>query len=313
MWLFLTKRAATAVLLLIVITAVAFALIFSGGGSIARNILGELATQDQVDKLSQSLGLDQPLPEQYWSWLSHAVTGDLGTSWFTQAPVGPSLLSRLEVTLSVVLVAVLVAALISTALGVTAAVRRGWLDKAIQVFGVAGEALPNFFIGLLLVSVFAITLGLLPATGFVPITDSVTGWLAAITLPVAALVVGGIASGAQQIRGATIDVLERDYVRTLRARGLPERRVLLRHVLRNAAPPAVTVVSLQFIGLLGGAVLIERVFGLPGLGTMAVNATVQGDRPVVMGVLIMMAIIVVVVNLLVDLAVGWLNPKARVA
>jgi peptide/nickel transport system permease protein len=130
-------------------------------------------------------------------------------------------------------------------------------------------------------------------------------------LPVTALVIGGIASAAQQIRGAVIDVLDLDYVRTLRARGLSRNTVLLRHVLRNAAPPALTVLSLQFIGLLGGAVVIERVFAIPGLGSLTVNSSIQGDIPAIMGIVVALVIVVVVVNLLIDLANGWINPKAR--
>ncbi|KRC51746.1 ABC transporter permease [Leifsonia sp. Root227] len=312
MLLLFARRALAAVVLLFAITFVAFLLIYSGGGNVARNILGELATQDQVDGLSDQLGLNQPILVQYATWLGNAIHGDFGVSWFSQAPVGPALLSRLAVTLSIVAVAVALAAIVSVALGMTAAVRGGWLDRVIQLFAVGGEALPNFWIGLFLVSVFAVSLHWFPATGFVPFSTSPIGWLQTITLPVIALVIGGVASGAQQIRGAVIDVLEKDYVRTLRARGLPERSVLLRHVLRNAASPAVTVISLQFIGLLGGVVLIERVFGLPGLGSFAVTATIQGDRPVVMGVLITMSIIVVIVNLIVDLVIGWINPKARI-
>lgn len=308
---FLVKRLLAAVALLIVITALTYALIYSGGGSIARNILGEFATQDQIDALTASLGLDRPLWVQYGDWLAHAVRGDLGVSFFTSIPVTQSLLTRIPVTLSIITTAIVIAAIISTVLGITAAVRRGWLDRALQLFAVTAESLPNFWLGLVLVSTFAITLRLFPATGYVSFTESPSGWLATITLPVVALVIGGIASGAQQIRSAVIDVLQQDYVRTLRARGLPERTILTRNVLRNAAPPAVTVISLQFIGLLGGTILIERVFALPGLGSLAVDAAILGDIPVVMGVLITTAVIVVVVNLLVDVAITWINPKAR--
>ena len=311
MIVFFTKRLLAALALLIVITAITYALIYSGGGSIARNILGELATRDQIEVLTAQLGLDQPLWVQYASWLSGAVRGDLGISFFTATPVSQSILTRLPVTLSIVTVAILLSAIISVVLGITAAVRRGWLDRGIQLFSVTAESLPNFWLGLVLVSALAISLQVFPATGYIPITESFGGWLSTITLPVIALVIGGIASGAQQIRSAVIDVLRKDYVRTLRARGLPERTILARNVLRNAAPPAVTVISLQFIGLLGGAILIERVFALPGLGSLAVSAAILGDIPVVMGTLITTAIIVVIVNLLVDFAITWINPKAR--
>jgi len=309
---FLTRRTLAAVLLLIAITGLAFALIYSSGGNIARNILGELATQEQIEALTAKLGLDRPLLVQYLDWLGSAVTGDLGVSYFTATPVLSSLATRLPVTLSLVIVSIVLSTLIGVLLGVAAAVQRGWLDRFIQIFSVVAESLPNFWVGLALVSVFAIGLGMFPATGYIPINQSVSGWVSTITLPVAALVIGSIASAAQQIRSAVLDVLKKDYVRTLRARGLPEQVIIFRNVLRNAAPPAVTVVSLQFIGMLSGAVLIERVFALPGLGSLAVNAAILGDIPVIMGVLVVTAIIVVIINLIVDLAITWINPKARV-
>jgi peptide/nickel transport system permease protein len=158
---------------------------------------------------------------------------------------------------------------------------------------------------------FAITWQVFPATGYTQLTVDPAAWALGLVLPVTALVVGGIASAAQQIRGAVIDVLEHDYVRTLRARGLSDRSVILKHVLRNAAPPALTVLSLQFIGLLGGAVVIERVFAIPGMGTLTVNSSIQGDIPAIMGIVVVLVILVVAVNLVIDLANGWINPKAR--
>lgn len=309
---FLARRVLAAVLLLLAITALAFCLIFAGGGNIARNILGELATQEQIDALTAELGLDRPLVVQYLGWLGDAVRGDFGVSYFTATPVVDSVATRMPVTLSLVTVSIVIACAIGVTIGILAAIGNRWIDRVVQVFSVTAESLPNFWVGLALVSVFAIGMGVLPATGYVPIEVSISGWLATITLPVAALVIGSIASSAQQIRSAVMDVLRKDYVRTLRARGLPEGGILFRNVLRNAAPPAVTVVSLQFIGMFSGAVLIERVFALPGLGSLAVGAAVQGDIPVVMGVLVVTALIVVIVNLLVDVAITWINPKARV-
>ena len=310
---YVIQRFASAMLLLLAITAVAYGLIYSGGAEVSRSILGELATDEQVAAKNVELGLDQPLPVQYGSWLANALRGDLGRSWFSAERVSDAIASRLGVTLSIVSVAILICTVISVALGAFAAVRRGWWDRAVQIVSVIGEALPNFWVGLLLVATFAISIRLFPATGFVPLNRSPLGWLGTITLPVTALVIGGVASAAAQVRGALIDVLSRDYIRTLRARGLPESRVILRHALRNAAPAAITVLSLQFIGMIGGAVMIEKVFALPGMGTLAIDATVRGDIPVIMGVLITMALIVVVVNLVVDLANAWINPKARLA
>jgi peptide/nickel transport system permease protein len=176
---------------------------------------------------------------------------------------------------------------------------------------VVGVALPNFWVALVLVLAFAITLNWLPATGFVPLSLSPIGWLSTIILPVIALSIGGVASTASQIRNAVIEALDKDFVRTLRSRGLSSRRVLLKHALRNAAPPALTVLSLQFIGMMNGAVVIELVFGINGLGSLAVESTITSDVPMVMGVMVTYGLIVLVVYFLLDVANGWLNPKAR--
>ncbi|MFD0206981.1 MULTISPECIES: ABC transporter permease [Saccharothrix] len=152
-----------------------------------------------------------------------------------------------------------------------------------------------------------------PAIGYIPLTTSVPGWLSTVTLPILSLSVAAVAGVSQQVRGSVIDVLRQDYVRTLRARGLPPGRVLFRHVLRNASAPALTVLGMQFVGLLGGAVLVEQIFGLPGIGSMTVTYTTRGDTPIIMGLVMTTVVCVVVINLVVDLLVGWLNPKARAA
>ncbi|HJW00101.1 MAG TPA: ABC transporter permease [Arthrobacter sp.] len=308
---FLARRLLSGVVLILVITTIAYALIYSNAGNAARNILGESATAEDVAAKAQELGLDRPLHQQYFDWFSRAIGGDLGVSWFTNEPVSTLLANRLPVTLSMVILAVLVTAIISAILGVTAAVRGGWLDRLLQVVSVIGFSLPNFWVALVLVVLFAVAVPIFPATGYVPASESLSGWFLALILPVTALVLGGIASAAQQIRGAVIDVLDMDYVRTLRARGLSSSSVLLKHVLRNAAPPALTVLSLQFIALLGGAVVIERVFAIPGMGTLTINSSFQGDVPALMGVVVALVILVVIVNLVIDLANGWINPKAR--
>jgi peptide/nickel transport system permease protein len=219
--------------------------------------------------------------------------------------------NRFPVTLSMVVVAIVVTAVISLIFGVVAAVRGGWVDRVLQFVSVAGFAIPNFWLALMLVILLALTLTVLPATGYVPLEDGPGAWAMSLVLPVTSLVVGGVASAAQQIRGAFIDVLDLDYVRTLQARGLGRRSVLLRHVLRNAAPPALIVLSLQFIAQLGGAVVIEKIFALPGLGTLTVNSAIQGDTPALMGVVVVLVVVVVIVNLLIDLVNGWINPKVR--
>lgn len=311
MLFFVVRRLLAGVALVFVISTVAYALIFASAGDVARNVAGENATQEQVAETAARLGVDRPLHVQYTDWLSDAVAGTFGTSWFSNQPVINDISTRLPVTLSMVLIAVVITAVVSIALGMTAAVQGGWVDRALQVVSVLGFSLPNFWVGIVLAAVFAIGLGLLPATGYVNLTDDAVLWARSLVLPITALVTGAIASASQQVRGAVTDVLQHDYVRTLQARGLSQRSVLLRHVLRNAAPPALTVLSLQFIGLLGGAVVIERVFAIPGLGSLTVQSALDSDIPVLMGIVVVMVTLVVLVNLIIDIANGWLNPKAR--
>ncbi|QSB12879.1 ABC transporter permease [Natronosporangium hydrolyticum] len=313
MFRFILRRLVAGAVLLFVITTVAYTLLYAGGGDIARRLLGQNATQEQVERRAADLGLDRPLWEQYADWLAGAASGDLGRSWFTGQLVATGVTSRLAVTLSLVLGATLIAAVLAVVLGVLAAVRGGWVDRFVQFFSVLGFAIPGFLIALGLVLVFAINLGLFRATGYVPLSSSVTGWLASVTLPVIALSISAIAAVAQQVRGSVLDALRRDYVRTLRSRGLSFRRVVYKHVLRNAGGPALSVLAVQFIGLLGGAVIVEQVFAIPGLGQLAVSATTAGDIPVVMGVVLASAIIVVAVNLAIDLLQAFLNPKVRLS
>jgi peptide/nickel transport system permease protein len=310
---FILRRVISGVILVVIISIVAYTLLYLGGGDIARRILGVTAAQETVDARAAQLGLDQPLWSQYINWLGGAVTGDLGTSWFTGQGVTAAITSRLAVTLSVVLGATILSAIIAVAIGVWAAVRRGWVDRVVQVVSVLGFAIPGFLIALALAIVFAINLGWFNPTGFVKFSDSPTGWLSSVTLPIIALTIGSVAGISAQVRGSVIDALRQDYVRTLRSRGIPGHRVVFKHVLRNAGGPALAVLALQFVGLLGGAVIVEQIFAIPGIGAVAVTATTQGDIPLVMGLVLITAIIVVVVNLVIDLVQGWLNPKVRLS
>ncbi|CAN7630581.1 ABC transporter permease [Neorhizobium tomejilense] len=310
---YLLKRVASGIALLCLVSTVTFMMVFGATGNVARNILGENATADQVAALNSRLGLDRPLMVQFGDWVSHAVRGDLGPSWTMSESVASALASRLPVTLSMVTIAVAMMALLSAMLGIAAAVRGGWADRAIQIVSVAGFAMPNFWLGLLLVLTFSVELGLLPATGYVSFSASPSAWAASLVLPVTSLVLSGIASASQQIRGAVIDALKQDYVRTLRARGVSPRSVLYRHALRNAMPAALTVLSVQFIALLGGAAVIERVFAIPGMGSLTVSAALIGDVPVLMGVVVTLIIVVVLVNILIDFLNAWANPKVRMS
>ncbi|MFJ6513370.1 ABC transporter permease [Streptomyces sp. NPDC091406] len=310
---FIARRIAAGALLLLVISLLSYLLLSIPDLDVGRQLLGQGADQAAVDAKNASLGLDRPVLVQYADWLAHAVRGDLGTSWFTSEDVATTVSSRLPVTASLMVGVTLVATVVSFLLGVWAGVRRGAVDRFVQVLGVVGYALPGFLVTLVIVLVFAVNLNWFPAIGYTPFAASPSGWLSTITLPVLSLSVASVAGVSQQVRGAVIDVLRQDYVRTLRARGLPMSRIVFRHVLRNASAPALSVLGMQFVGLLGGAVLVEQIFGLPGIGSMTVTYTTRGDVPVIMALVMLTVVGVVLINLLVDVMIGWLNPKARVA
>ncbi|MFC9432066.1 ABC transporter permease [Streptomyces sp. NPDC056987] len=313
MFAFLFRRLAAGAVLVVVVATATFLMLSLTGTDVVRNVLGETASRSAVAAKTHELGLDQPLVDRYGHWIGQAVQGDLGSSWFTGDPVNQSLTDTLPVTLSVVLAGLLVAMVLSVALGTAAALRGGWVDRGVQFAAVLGTAVPSFLIALVLAVTLAVRLGWLPATGYVDLGTSGTGWLRSIVLPAVSLAVGATAATALQVRGALIDVLRADFVRTLRSRGLPTRSIVYKHALRNAAPPALTVLALQFIGLISGAVVVEKVFGLPGIGTLANSAAVRGDAPVLLGTVVVAVVIVVAVNLLLDIAYGWLNPKVRVS
>ncbi|WP_345800583.1 ABC transporter permease [Microbacterium sp. AZCO] len=310
---FILRRIGAGIVLLFVISALAFGLLYLDSANIARRILGQSASPELVQQKAHELGLDRPLVVQYWDWLTNALHGDLGRSWFNGQLVVVSLSGRLAVTLSLVIGTTIVTAIVSVILGVLAARRGGAVDGTVQFVSVLGFAIPGFLIAVYLVLIFAINLHWFKATGYIPATTSFTGWLSSITLPIVALAVGAIAAVTQQIRGSMIDAMSRDYVRTLRSRGLDTRSVVYKHVLRNAGGPALAILGVQFIGLLSGAVIVEQIFALPGMGQLTVMAGTQGDIPVVMGLVVVFTILVIITYLVIDLAQAALNPKVRLS
>jgi peptide/nickel transport system permease protein len=310
---FLLKRLLSAVSLVFATSLIVFLLLSPAFDDIARNVLGENASADQVEQLNERLGLDRPVFVQYFDWLFGALTGDLGQSLFTTQTVWQAIAVRMPVTVALVVLVTLLSGVFGFAFGVLSAIKRGWVDKTVQFFTTLGDALPAFIIALFLVSVFAIQLGWFPATGYTDFTTDPAAWARSLVLPVTALTVVAIAGIAQQVRSSMITTLRQDYVRTLRSRGVPESRVVLVHALRNSSTTGLTALAVQVVGILGGAVVIEQIFALPGLGSLAVEASVRADVPLVLGTVLAYVVIVVVVNLLVDLAVAWLNPKVRLS
>jgi len=310
---FFAHRIGEAVVLVVGVTLLTFAVMSALSGTVARQIVGQTASSEAVQQKASQLGLDDPFWVRYLDWIGGALHGDLGTSWFSGETVNSLLGGKVPITFSLVVGAILVSGLVSIVFGVTAAVRGGWVDRVLQIVAVAGFAFPSFVLGLLLALVLAVHWRLLPAFGYVPLGQSFVGWSASLLLPVGALAVQVVAATSQQVRGSMVDVLQSDFIRTLRSRGISPASLYLRHGLRSAAPPALTVLGLQTIGLIGGTVVVEKVFGLLGLGTAIVSAATQGDVPIVMGVVTIMVLIIVVINLLLDIAYAWLNPKVRAA
>jgi len=274
----------------------------------AATILGQdSATPAAVAHLDQVLGLNKPLLVQYWDWLSQAVRGNLGVSYFTQIPVSQSIAQRLPVDLSIAIGAVILATAIGGTAGTVAAIRRGgWIDRGVTLACSAMSTLPAFVVGIILVVVFAVGAHWLPANGYVGPAGGVGPWLAHIILPSLALALPVAADVARQLRTSLVSVLEQNYITGARVRGLPYRRILVRHALRNAAGPALTVLGNDFPIMLAGAVAAEAVFSLPGLGQLLLEAAQTRDIPVVQGVLLVVSAFVIVINLLVNATLSLL-------
>ncbi len=310
---FLLKQLLNSIILLVVGTGVTFLLVFSNTQGLVRQVLGEGATEETVAARTTELGLDQPVLIQYWQWVLGLFQGDLGNSYYTGEPVTALLSTRLPVTLSLVLISVALMLVLSVVVGVTAAVRGGWVDRVLQIGGVIGGAVPGFIIAIILVFTFAVAWQVFPATGYISPEVSLIGWVSSLVLPVTAVLITSLAGAALQFRGAMIDTLSQDFIRTLRARGVSERAITYRHALRNAALPGLTTISLQTIGLMGGVVIIEMIFALPGVAAQLTNSAILRDIPVVMGAVLFTICVVVAVNIALSVVTGLINPKERLS
>ncbi|MET7335414.1 ABC transporter permease [Nonomuraea sp. NPDC005650] len=297
-------------LLFVVVSFGVFALVDLAPGDPAVELAGQGASQADVARVRAELGLDRPLLERYTHWLGGIFTGDLGTSLSRRQDVGELLVSRLWPTFSLVLLALLIAIAISLLLGTLASVRAGGvLDRVISVFAAAGIALPQFWVGLLLVLAFALYLRWLPATGYSPLSEGTWAWLSHLLLPALALAWLPAAELIRHVRSATTEVLERDHVLTARAKGLLTPQIVMRHVLRNAGIPVVTVLGTRIAQLLGGTVVIETVFGIQGLGSLTVDSVLARDMPVILGVVAFATGVVLVINFMVDLSYNAIDPR----
>lgn len=308
------RRLLALIPLLFIVTVVVWALLLLIPGDPARSLVGETATPEQLAAVRQELGLDDPAHERYVRWLGGVVRGDLGTSLFTSYRVSDAIFDRLPVTLSLVGASFLLSALIGVASGVFAATHKGRaIDRLLTVGTSVGVAVPNFWLGLVLVTFLAMKLDLFPAGGYASLFESPARWLHHIALPAITLAMAAAAEIARQMRASMIEVLQRDYVRTHRARGVPERAIVGRYAMKNALMPVVTVAGLQVARLFGLSTIVEQIFNMQGVGQLAVDSVFKRDVPVIQGVVLTITLVVVLTNLVVDLTYGYLNPKVREA
>jgi peptide/nickel transport system permease protein len=294
------------------ISVLVFLLVHLIPGDVAQILLGTQATDQQIETLRRTFGLDRPLPIQYLDWLSHVLRGDFGVSFRTNRPVLPDLVSRFGVTLQLTLVSMLVALLVAIPLGVASAANRGrGSDAVARVLALLGLSIPNFWLGTLLIPFVSLVLHWLPPVGFVSLLDNPWQAIQTLILPSVALGTAVAAFIMRLVRSSLLEVLRQDYVRTARAKGLRDRTVLYRHALKNAFIPVLTVIGVQVGYLLGGAVIIESIFSLPGMGRFLLDSISNRDYSIVQGGVLFIALIFSLVNLSVDLLYGWLDPRIR--
>jgi peptide/nickel transport system permease protein len=269
-------------------------------------------TEEQLDLIRHQYGLDKTLPQQYLNWLGGIFQGDLGKSILNKSPVIDEILRRLPITLHIGILAFIVATIIGIPAGVLCAIRRGsWLDNLVTTFANIGITVPVFWLGIILIYVFALHFKWLPVMGYTsPFEDF---WMSTkqIIMPVFCLAVGPLAGNARQARSSMLEVIGKDYIRTAWSKGLRERRIIIKHALKNGLLPVVTLSGMGVGGILGGAVLIEQVFNIPGMGRLAVTSVMNQDYPYVQAIALIMAASIVLSNLLVDISYGWLDPRVH--
>ena len=300
---YLARRVAASLLILLGVVTITFLLIYIFPADPVAQIAGPHATPDVVASIRKEIGLDRPLPEQYLTYVANLLHGDLGRSYKQKSLVGELVMSRLPATLLLMLGAIFFELLIGIPLGILAAARRGKIDRGIMIMAFAGVSAPQFVVGLILLYVFAYVIGWFPLSGF--------GGISHLILPALTLGIGGGGWYARVLRSNLLEVMRQDYIRTARAKGLAESKVVLIHALRNAILPAVAMVGLDIGTFMGGAVVVETVFGWPGIGQLAWQAIQVVDTPIIMGVTLVAAIAIVIGNLLADLVTPLIDPRVR--
>jgi peptide/nickel transport system permease protein len=309
---YILRRIVATVPVMAIVALFVFSLLHLAPGDPAVVIAGDQASPADVERIRQSLGLDRPFLIQFGSWLWGILHGDLGTSIFTNLPVASLIGQRIEPTLSLMAITLVLTILVAVPLGVVAAWKAGsWVDRIIMAFAVFGFSVPVFVVGYLLAYVFALQFEWFPVQGYTPLAQGFWPWLKNLILPAVALGFVYIALIARITRASMLEVLQQDYIRTARAKGLGQRSILFVHALKNAAVPIVTVIGIGVALLIGGAVVTESVFAIPGLGRLTVDAILRRDYPVIQGIVLMFSFLYVLVNLMVDLIYTLVDPRIR--
>jgi peptide/nickel transport system permease protein len=309
---YILRRILSTIPVMAIVALFVFSLLYIAPGDPAAVIAGDQASPADVERIRQSLGLDRPFLVQFGSWLWHILHGDLGTSIFTNLPVTALIAQRIEPTLSLMVLTLVLTIVVAVPLGVVAAWKAGsWIDRAIMGFAVFAFSLPVFVVGYVLAYVFALQFEWLPVQGYTPLAEGLWPWLQNLILPAVALGSVYIALIARITRASMLEVLQQDYIRTARAKGLDQRSILFVHALKNAAVPIVTVIGIGVALLIGGAVVTESVFAIPGLGRLTIDAILRRDYPVIQGIVLLFSFLYVLVNLMVDVTYTLVDPRIR--
>lgn len=312
MFSYIVRRLGATVVVMAVVAFIVFSLLYLTPGDPAAVIAGDVATEDDIKRIRQSLGLDQPFIVRFGAWLWSLLHGDLGISIFTNLPVTKLIAQRIEPTISLTICTLIVAIISSVPLGAIAAARaESKTDRAIMGFSVLGFSLPVFVLAYLLILLFSLQLQILPVQGYRPIAEGFWPWLKHLILPSLALGTVYAALITRITRASVLDVLAQDYIRTAQAKGLEERNILIHHALKNAAVPIITIIGIGIGLLISGAVVTETVFAIPGIGRLTVDAILRRDYPIIQGVILIFSATYVIINLLIDLSYVFFDPRIR--
>lgn len=304
------KKLLTMIPIILVVSIILFFLLSALPGDAALIGAGEYATDADIEALRHRMGLDQPYYIQYLNWLKNMLRGDFGNSLMTGSPISEKIVRRLPATMELALMSAVVSILIALPLGILSAVKRNSIwDSFASILSVVGISMPNFWLSMLMIILFSLKLKILPASGYIPFAEDPIGSMKLMLMPAVAIGASFAASVMRQTRNALLEVLDQDYMMTAKAKGLPGRMILLKHALRNALIPVVTVIAMQTGRLFGGAVVAETIFLIPGLGSEIVNSIMSRDYPITMAMIMVVAVIIIFINTFVDIVYGFIDPR----